>query len=237
MDVASGSPVLVQEGLVDPGPGVATFFPSAAIDPAGNIGMSYMQSSSTEFVSAYVAGHVAGTPLGSTSPGVAFGVGAALEAVSFRNGDYGTAVYDPGTGLFWAANEYAGADASATSGGPRSRRSVCSPESAPITTRSTPTPVTTCTSRPRRRPADPTSSSTTSIPSCLLYDPNGNLVAIANGNAADGRNSVIDFTVPDGDAGNWIIEVTPSPTRPRANPGRVRPAGDRGDRGPGAVRR
>src|SRR5262249_21168576 len=43
-------------------------------------------------------------------------------------------------------------------------------------------------------------------------DNNGNLVAIANGNAADGRNSVIDFTVPGGGAGTWTIEVTPSPS-------------------------
>ena len=183
VDVTSGTPLLVQEGLIDPGPGVATFFPSAAIDPSGNIGISYMQSSSTEFVSAYVAGHVAGTPLGSTSPGVAFGVGAAVEAVSFRNGDYGTAVYDPGTGLFWGANEYAGADASATSGGPRSLPSASSRASAPTTTRSTPTPATTCTSPPRRRPADPCEFVNNFYPELLLYDPNGNLVAIAAGNA------------------------------------------------------
>ena len=51
-------------------------------------------------------------------------------------------------------------------------------------------------------------------PELLLYDPNGNLVAIAAGNASDGRNSVIDFTVPDGDAGTWTIEVAPSPNTP-----------------------
>ena len=51
-------------------------------------------------------------------------------------------------------------------------------------------------------------------PELLLYDPNGNLVAIADGNASDGRNSVIDFTVPDGDAGKWTIEVTASPNTP-----------------------
>ncbi len=42
----------------------------------------------------------------------------------------------------------------------------------------------------------------------LLFDANGNLVAVAAGNAPDGRNSVIDFTVPDGDAGTWTIAVT-----------------------------
>jgi hypothetical protein len=41
----------------------------------------------------------------------------------------------------------------------------------------------------------------------LLYDANGNLVAIADGNASDGVSSIIDFTVPGGDAGNWTAEV------------------------------
>jgi hypothetical protein len=40
----------------------------------------------------------------------------------------------------------------------------------------------------------------------LLYDPNGNLVAIASGNGSSG-SSIIDFTVPSGDAGNWTAEV------------------------------
>ena len=51
-------------------------------------------------------------------------------------------------------------------------------------------------------------------PELLLYDPNGNLVAVASGNASDGRNSIIDFTVPSGDAGQWGIEVTASPNTP-----------------------
>ena len=107
-----GTPILVQEGLIDPGPGVATFFPAAAIDAAGNIGISYMESSSTEFVSAYVAGHIAGTPLGTTTAGTVFGPGGGSMPESFREGDYGSAVYDPGTGLFWGANEYIGSDGS-----------------------------------------------------------------------------------------------------------------------------
>ncbi len=220
MDVSSGSPVLVQEGVIDPGPGVATFFPSAAQDAAGNIGISYMQSSSTEFVSAYVAGHVAGTPLGSTSPGAAFGVGAAVEAASFRNGDYGTAVYDPGTGLFWGANEYSGADAATN---------IWRTKIASFSLFSRRRHRLLLGQRQRRRQSPlrhlhagrrtASSSSTTSIPSCLLYDPNGNLVAVAAGNASDGRNSVIDFTVPDGDAGKWTIEVTPSPNTEKPTQG------------------
>jgi len=42
----------------------------------------------------------------------------------------------------------------------------------------------------------------------LLYDANGNLVAIASGNGGDGLSSVIDFTIPSGDAGNWTVEAT-----------------------------
>jgi len=45
----------------------------------------------------------------------------------------------------------------------------------------------------------------------LLYDPNGNLVAVAAGNAPDGVSSAIQFTVPQGDPGNWVAEVAGSP--------------------------
>jgi len=45
-----------------------------------------------------------------------------------------------------------------------------------------------------------------------LYDPSANLVAIASGNASDGYGSVIDFTIPNGDAGTWTLEITDSPS-------------------------
>ncbi len=48
----------------------------------------------------------------------------------------------------------------------------------------------------------------------LLYDANGNLVAIADGNASDGLGSIIDYTVPGGDAGAWVIEVAGSANVP-----------------------
>lgn len=41
----------------------------------------------------------------------------------------------------------------------------------------------------------------------FLYDPNGNLVAVSEDNGPGGLSSVIDFTVPSGDAGNWTAEV------------------------------
>ena len=78
--------MLVQEGLINPGPGVATYFGAAAIDPSGNIGLSYMESSSTEYVSAYVAGHIAGTPLGTTTAGYRLRTGRRPDAGELPRG-------------------------------------------------------------------------------------------------------------------------------------------------------
>jgi protocatechuate 3,4-dioxygenase beta subunit/methionine-rich copper-binding protein CopC len=220
VDVTSGTPVLVQQGVVDPGPGVATFFPSATQDAAGNIGITYMQSSANEYVSSYVAGHIAGTPLGTTTPGVAFAPGAGPMPASFREGDYSTVVLDPTDGMtFWAANEYAGPDAGTdiwnTRIGSFTLFSAVGTDYYSVNANAgdrlhfaTTTPA-----------GGPNEFVNDLYPELLLYDPNGNLVAIANGNAADGRNSAIDFTVPDGDAGQWIIEVTASPSTPAPTQG------------------
>jgi hypothetical protein len=53
---------------------------------------------------------------------------------------------------------------------------------------------------------------TRGFPELLLYDESGNLVAIANGNGANGSDSVIDFTIPGGAGGKWTAEVTGSPS-------------------------
>ena len=55
------------------------------------------------------------------------------------------------------------------------------------------------------------------FPELLLYDNNGNLVAIANGNAPDASSSVIDFSIPSGASGNWTAEVAGSPSVPNPN--------------------
>ncbi len=219
VDVSSGTPVLVQEGLINPGPGVATYFGSAAIDPVGNIGISYMQSSSTEYVSASVAGHIAGTPLGTTTAGTVIAPGGGLIPNSVGVGGYGSAVYDPGSGLFWGANEYNGSDGSTD---------IWRTKVASFAVLAT---IGTDYYSVNANAGDNLHFSTTTpgggpsefinnfYPELLLFDPNGNLVAVAAGNGADGRNSVIDFTVPDGDAGQWVIEVTPSPNTPQPTQG------------------
>jgi len=106
INVGSGSPVLALQGVIDPGPGVATFFPTATMNPAtGDLGLTWMQSSSSEYVSMYV-----GTVSGSTGALAVYDAapGVTTEFDSGRNGDYSTVVYDSSTDTFWAANEYAG---------------------------------------------------------------------------------------------------------------------------------
>jgi hypothetical protein len=220
VDVSGGTPSLVQEGVVNPGPGVYTYFGSATQDSAGNIGITYMESSLSEYVSAYVAGHIAGQPLGSTTAGTVFAPGGGKEFASFRNGDYSTVVLDPSDGkTFWAANEYVGSDGSsdiwrtkivpftvvAAVGTDYYSVNANAGDNLHFAT-STPAEDT----NDSNDPADEFQNNF--YPELLLYDQNGNLVAIANGNASDGRNSVIDFTVPDGGTGTWKIEVTASPS-------------------------
>jgi hypothetical protein len=54
IDVSGSSPTLLQQGVVDPGTGVAVQMPSADEDKEGNVGLTWMESSSTEFLSMWV---------------------------------------------------------------------------------------------------------------------------------------------------------------------------------------
>ena len=53
-------------------------------------------------------------------------------------------------------------------------------------------------------------SPASTVTELVLVDPDGNVVADASGNGVDGLSFDLDFTVPDGDAGEWQIEVSPS---------------------------
>ena len=113
VDVSSGTPVLVQEGSISPGPGIATYFGAVAQDKNGDLGFTYMESSATEYVSMYIAAHAANSEAGSIGPGVAVVLGGGPMPFSDREGDYGSVALDPADGLtFWAANEYVGSDGS-----------------------------------------------------------------------------------------------------------------------------
>jgi hypothetical protein len=107
VDVSSGTPVLVKQGVIDPGPGVSVQMPSVDIDSRGDLGFSWMEASSTEYLSMWI-GSLDTMGLFSSfdaAPGGGFFV------ENSRIGDYSTVVLDPTDGsTFWAANEYIGSD-------------------------------------------------------------------------------------------------------------------------------
>ena len=97
--------MLALQGTIDPGPGIATYYGSAALDVGGNIGFTYMESSSNEYPSMYVTGLVGGT----LQPGIDVAPGTSFLDGFFRAGDYSSVAVDPTNGgTFWAANEYKG---------------------------------------------------------------------------------------------------------------------------------
>ena len=105
INVNGGRPRLLKQGVIDPGPGVAVQMPSVVEDQQGNLGVTWMESSSSEYLSMWVGNLYTNGTL-STQP-VAPGGG--FFFVSFRIGDYSTAVLDPSDNrTFWAANEYIG---------------------------------------------------------------------------------------------------------------------------------
>jgi hypothetical protein len=102
----SGTPSLTQFGEVNPGTGIATYFPSVEIDTNNDIGMTYIESSSSEFVSMYVTGRTPSDPSGTMETGVRTQAGTTNYTGS-RMGDYSGIGIDPSnTTTFWGENEF-----------------------------------------------------------------------------------------------------------------------------------
>jgi hypothetical protein len=105
IDVTRGTPTLVNQFVVNPGTGVAAQMPSVDMDDDNKLGITWMESSATEFLSMWVATLDAGT--GRLTSTVA-APGAGFFSANFRIGDYSTTVLDPDGKTFWSANEYIG---------------------------------------------------------------------------------------------------------------------------------
>ena len=105
----TATPALVpgQQGDISAGAGVSTSYPSIAINPSGDIGMTYIQSSSTQPYSMYVTGRLVSDPAGTMQPGFEVAAGVAPVPSAYRGGDYSATEYDPvNPAQFWSANEY-----------------------------------------------------------------------------------------------------------------------------------
>jgi hypothetical protein len=107
-DTTQDQPVLVQAGEIDQGPGVFTYYPSIDINAEGDLGMTFMESSSSEYVSMYVTGQNVADDPGTMQPPVLTHTGTS-HYTGGRGGDYSGITVDPTDGLtFWAANMYVG---------------------------------------------------------------------------------------------------------------------------------
>jgi len=120
-DTSGVSPTLTQQGTIDQGINVHTYYPSIAIAPNGDLGMTFMQSSDNKFVSMYVTGQMFGDASGTMQFPVLAKAGEAnykaFDCFNFnsklfkgpcRAGDYSGITVDPDTpDTFCAANEYA----------------------------------------------------------------------------------------------------------------------------------
>lgn len=121
-DFANLASTPAQQGTIGVGSGSSSYFPGIAIAPDGDLGMSFIQSSSNEYMSVYVTGQAAADPRGVMQAPVLAQAGQAPLSVSFdsspyRAGDYSGITVDPANGSFWAANEYATNDTSAANWG------------------------------------------------------------------------------------------------------------------------
>jgi autotransporter-associated beta strand protein len=121
IDVQSGRPQLSDQGNVSAGDNTYLFFPSIDIDPAGAIGMSYMQSGtqSGQFMSVYVTGRLPGDVQGTMKPPVLVQAGLQnyhdFDSPNQRAGDL-TGISVDSNGSFWIAGEFADTEFSANWG-------------------------------------------------------------------------------------------------------------------------
>jgi hypothetical protein len=107
MVIGGGTVSLNQTLQINPGNGIATYYPAAAIDvTTGDLGITYMESSRREYMSMYVTGRTPSDALGAVEKPVLAKAGQGTYAGS-RAGDYSGIGSDPATGQFWAGSEYA----------------------------------------------------------------------------------------------------------------------------------
>ena len=107
MRETGGTWSLYQEGTYGPNDGLNRFMPSIAMNAAGDIGLGYLLSSSTTFVSTAVAGQSAGNTGTGQLDGeeVICAAGGGAQTGTARAGDYSATAVDPVSDTFWHTNE------------------------------------------------------------------------------------------------------------------------------------
>jgi hypothetical protein len=102
------TPTLIQQGEINPGANIDVLMPCMAINPSGTIGLQYMETSGSEFVSMYFTGRASTDAPGTMQTPVLAKAGVGNLNPSDRIGDYSFTSVDPVDGTFWGVNEYGG---------------------------------------------------------------------------------------------------------------------------------
>jgi hypothetical protein len=101
-----GTPAVRQEGELDLGSGISTFFPSIHVDAASNVALTFARSAANEYISIGRALRAAGDPLGTLRPAQVVQVSQNAHT-SGRWGDYsGTQADVTNPGEFWGHHEF-----------------------------------------------------------------------------------------------------------------------------------
>jgi hypothetical protein len=108
INLSGATPTLIQQGQVNPGGNVDTLMPGIDINANGAIGLQYMQTSGTQFVSMYFTGRLSSDTAGTMQTPVLAKAGIGNLNPSDRIGDYSFTSIDPTDGSIWGINEYGG---------------------------------------------------------------------------------------------------------------------------------
>jgi len=91
----SGNPSLLQQGDINLGPGIATSYPSIAINSADTIAMTFLENGAGQATSMYITGRVATDPANIMETPVLVRAGLPPAGTMIRGGDYSATEYDP----------------------------------------------------------------------------------------------------------------------------------------------
>jgi hypothetical protein len=208
VNTSGSSPTVSQQGVIHPGSGVSTYFGAVAVDSGGDLGMTYMESSSTEDPSVYITGRMASDPANTMEPATLVKAGAGALSPN-RAGDYAGISLDPSTSqTFWADNEYAQssgawgtwqAQFSITSGGTDAAPTVANAAAA------SPSTVTGTTTNLSALGADDDGESGLTYNWATTIQPTG---AGAPTFSTNGTNAAKNSVVTIYAAGNYTFQVT-----------------------------
>jgi hypothetical protein len=202
-NTSSSSPAFVQQGIIHPGTGISTYMPAVAVDANGDLGLAYMESSSSEYASMYVTGRLASDPSGTME--VPVRVAAGTTTISNRVGDYSGISLDPSSpSTFWAASEYGLAGWGTWLAAFQLASTSDQPPTVATSASANPNPVTGTTANLSVLGADDTGEASLTYAWSLKSGPAS---ASAPAFSANGTNAAKNTTVTFAQAGSYTFQV------------------------------